>query len=175
MIRNHHSPPNTSQKIVALIHELKKGVDSYTADDLLRVSTKYFELVNLCECTKNMSLKELVCHSCNLIVDRYDTSHMPFCECCQTKVFLDDLGRYLEARNHVSLTKAKIRDRAFGFQINGDKLRFKIIRHLNAFHEDRITSEIVQMWQFDFSDLSFEEIEIVDEELISSQKLNDYV
>ena len=77
----------------------------------------------------------------------------------QTKVFLDYFGRYLETRNTTALTKTKVRDRTYGFETNGNKIRFEIIRHLNAFHEDRIIEKEVQTWEFDFTNLTFEEVD----------------
>jgi hypothetical protein len=155
---------DNADRLVILINGLKRGVDSYTPDILHNVLTDYFKLVTLCECVKNLSLTDYVAHSCHMIMDRYETVHTPFCKCCQTRVFLDYLGRYLEDRNDTNLTKAKIRDRTFGFQVHNNRVRFKIVRHLNAFHEDRELEEIIQIWEFDFRDLTFKEIETEDSE-----------
>lgn len=54
----------SADRLVALINNMKKGVDSHTPDTLLKVSKEY-GLVSSYECVKNMSPTELVSHSCD--------------------------------------------------------------------------------------------------------------
>lgn len=53
----------SADRLVALINNMKKGVDSHTPDTL-KISKEY-GLVNSYECVKNMSPTELVSHSCD--------------------------------------------------------------------------------------------------------------
>lgn len=57
------------------------------------------------------------------------------------------------------LTKARIRDRTYAYEINGNKVGFEILRHPGAFTEGYVKYVVIQKWEFDFDSQTIKEIE----------------
>ena len=142
-------------------------IDSLTVEQLVEASKKLFKLVSLCRCIKSNEITEMPSHSCS-IFNRRDTVHIPECECCQTKLFLTYFSlalKLLDEKDQLpefsrnALTRAKVRDRTFGFTTSKSKLLFKIIRHYNAWrYLGQYEQKGIQEWEFDFEKFSLSKI-----------------
>jgi hypothetical protein len=137
--------------------------DKYLDHELILISRRLFDDIEFCDCV--LDLQHFVGHKCKLFSTR--DIHNPQCKCCQTYrltyflgMLLQRLGMEgrLEAMDKSKLARAKIRDRTFNLKKENVKLYFSIIRHLNAFRDPANQREILETWQFNFSDLSLSKI-----------------
>ena len=155
-------------KITTLMTSLSKiYADSLTLDQLVRTSRNLFKLINLCECIKSSKICDSPTHVCSKLFHRNDISHIPSCECCQTRLLLYYLSLCLDKLDEQdqltefsqnALTRAKVRDRTFHFRKYKSKLRFRIIRHLNAWKNPHLEQDIIQEWEFDFRKLTLDKL-----------------
>lgn len=67
------------------------NVDYLTANELVSISRKLYELVSFCDCVgiENIEAKnhrrfdEVAYHNCDKF-NHHDHEHLPYCKCCQT-------------------------------------------------------------------------------------------
>lgn len=155
---------NKTTKLIDIISAMSDGyIDSLTTRQLIEASMELFKLVILCSCIKSNKLTDMPSHTCHEFFNRRETVHNPECECCQTRLFLTYFSlalKRLDGQDQLpefsqnNLTKAKVCDRTFGFTTSQSKLRFKIIRHQNAWKNLRHYRETIQQWEFDFEKLT---------------------
>lgn len=164
-----------STRIAQIISDLQNShIDSLTAEQLIEISKRLFKLVTFCKC---IQVKEVLqpnrhdwspIHACRLLFNRRDSIHVPVCKCCQTRLFVDYLSWCLQRLNDQNqlpefeqnrLTKAKVRDRTYGFTKSKSKFHFKIVCHMNAWKDLSRYEEIIQTWDFDFEKLALTKLQ----------------
>jgi hypothetical protein len=158
--------PDKGSQISEVISKIVplQGLDSIPIERLEEISKTFFNSGNLCECTQDID--ERIDHVCKKFYPQ-DSKHIASCRCCQTQGLREWFARFLERLNaegrlpqftEKHLSRARIRDRSFNLEKEDSKLRFKIIRHLNAWSErPGLEMEmIVQTWEFDFDKLALE-------------------
>lgn len=66
--------------------------------------------------------------------------------------------KYMKVVSESYLTNARVRDRGFNYMKLENGCTFEIVRHLNAWHDDRMTKNIVEKWRVKLDDRTFERI-----------------
>jgi hypothetical protein len=131
-------------------------IDQLSAEQLLDISRNLFDIV---------SLEEEV-NECGRFNHR-DYEHSPDCKYCQKKMLLYYLGRCMDKLadngrlpqfDEARLSRAKVRDRSYHHIRFGSQLIFLIDRHLNAWRNPARMKEIIEIWVFDFADLSLKKL-----------------
>lgn len=173
-VKNYRYEARASQ-IAQVIAEIE-NVGLLTADQLVTVSRRLYKLVRFCDCIRIKSVERKdgkfdetahhICHKFN----HHDREHLPYCRCCQTCAFgyyfawcLDKLaeeGR-LPEYYRAPLTTARIKDRTYGYIKCKSNFKFRIWRHINAWHEWRPQKPVLQEWVFDLEKLTLIESDYI--------------
>lgn len=159
---------NNSSKLEEIIKGIG-DVGMLSSENLINISSNLFKLIEFCNCIDSNHPKltedDHIKHECNKF-NHHDSEHAPKCKCCQTKMLLYYLGRGMEKLADEDklpifidkrLSPARIRDRTYGHERNDAILKFKILRHPNAWKDPNNMKVRVEVWKFDFNKLTLYE------------------
>ena len=156
-----HKDDARASQIAHVIAEIG-NVDNLTANELVSISRRLYELVSFCDCIrtetveteKNGKIGEKADHPCHKF-HHHDHKHLPYCKCCQTCAFiyyfawclrrLFEEDKYSEF-NNARLSKARIIERGYGYRRSESKIYFRIWRHPYAWTGSRSTETVLREW-----------------------------
>jgi hypothetical protein len=140
-------------------------VETLNTEQLIQICRSLVTCVSFCQCvkTKNPSMDEddYLVHTCDNF-NHHDFIHTTKCKCCQSNMLSYYLGWCMEKLANENrlplfadnmLSKAKIRNRTFGYEKDNNVLTFRIWRHYNAWSNLGPVRICEEIWSFDFDAL----------------------